>query len=103
VCSHSAVVCNGPTISIFDLAGCEEDAEPVQRNTVSFSSTVEQVAWSFSESYAVVADAAGGLNFMMRDGKVLFRHPLLTELPTGATDICVVFVKALLSHCELSS
>ena len=67
--------------------GCEVKllVQPNEKPTVAnLTSTVEYVAWSPSGHYAVVADSSGRLNFMLRDGRILFSHPLVQRPTQGA-------------------
>lgn len=47
-----------------------------QQTTLRLEACAEALAWSPGGSYAVVGDASGALNFILKSGQLLFRHPL---------------------------
>jgi hypothetical protein len=62
--------------------------------TVTFQALVEHVAWSPSGVYAVIADKLGGLNFVLKGGKLLFRQPLIqvaSQEPGTGQVVCTSF------------
>ena len=68
-----AIVDGSAVLNTYDISDRNMSSGP----SVQIAAPVEHVAWSATGTYAVVADANGGLNFVLESGKLLFRHALV--------------------------
>jgi len=68
-----AIVDGSAVLNTYDLSDSKMQFGP----SVQVAAPIEHVAWSATGTYAVLADANGGLNFVLESGKVLFRHALV--------------------------
>ena len=87
----ASALADGSVLHIYDSTG-DTCSNP---QSVGLSANVEVVAWSPTKEYCVSGDAAGALNFVLRDGRLLLRHQLIKS--PGAVPFAILRPSRLLN------